>query len=467
MGRLRRIAVSIVVLAARAASADVGQDVFACDGGDARACERACKAGEGVACTQRGLMTPAQGKSWWDQACTAGETYGCKLVAQLAEKATPQDLPFAAATYRKACGMGSETSCARIGMSREDKVPPAKYPTRLVDAIRAACSKHKHAQSCTELGALYLTGNGVAIDEATGLTALDGGCSAGELWACSNLGIQLGRAKDSAETGVTLLDKACTGGIAHACFHLALALHDSQFVPRDPPRAAKLAVKACDLGHALACASAGRLYDTGDGVAKDPKRALALYTKSCSGLAAGGCVELGLRTDGDRGGAADYKVAIDAYTTACDRGHVRGCTGLAIMLHKGSGVAKDLVRARALYTRACDKKSGAACNNLGVMWKNGEGGAKDPTKAPELYKRGCEHGNGAACINHANVIDSRAPLEDGCTKAEESDACAELGRWLVKGTHGAVDRQRGLTLLDQACKDGVNEACADAAAARK
>lgn len=465
MGRLRRIAVLIVSLAATPASADASKDAFACNGGDAKACERACKQNDGVACTQRGLLTPAQGKAWWEQGCAAGETYGCKLVAQLAEKATPQDLPLAAATYRKACALGSETSCARAGMSREEKVPAAKYPGQLVDAIRTACSKLKHAQSCTELGALYLTGNGVAIDETTGLTALDGGCTAGELWACSNLGIQLGRAKDTAATGITLLEKACSGGIAHACFNLALALHDSQFVPHDLARAVKLAEKACDLGHALACGSAGRLYDNGDGVAKDPAKATALFKKSCAGLAAGGCVELGLRTDGDHG-TADYQVSFDAFTVACDRGHANGCTGLGIAYHQGKGVTKDLARARGFYQRGCDKKSGAACNNLGVLWNGGEGGAKDAAKANDLFKRGCEYGNGNACINYANAIDSRAPLEDGCTKAEDPGSCAQLGRWLVKGTNGAVDKARGLTLLDKACKDGVKAACDDAKSSR-
>lgn len=463
MGRLRRIAVLILGLAG-AASADVAKDAFACDGGDAKGCERACKAKDGVACTQRGLLTPAQGKTWWEQACTAGETYGCKLVAQLAEK-PPQDLALASATYRKACALGSETACARAGMSREDKVPVQKYPARLVDAIRLACSKQKHVQSCTELGALYLTGNGVAVDEATGMTALDGSCTAGELWACSNLGMQLGRAKDTAAAGLTLLEKACDGGIAHACLNLALALHDSQFVPHDLARSVKLAEKACDLGHAFACAGAGRLYDNGDGVAKDPAKATALFKKACAGLSAGGCVELGLRTDGDHG-TADYQVSWDAYTVACDRGHANGCAGLGIALHQGKGVAKDLAKAREYYTRACDKKSGAACNNLGVLWHDGDGGPKDATKANDFYKRGCEYGNGQACINYANAIDSRGPLEDGCTKAEDRGACAQLGRWLVKGTNGAVDKARGLSLLDKACREGVKVACDDAKAAR-
>jgi TPR repeat protein len=449
------------------ASADVGQDVFKCDGGDAKGCERACKAGDGVACTQRGLLAPAQGKTWWEQACTAGETFGCKVVAQLAERARPQDLALATATYRKACGMGSDTSCARIGANRLEATPPAVYPGRLIDAIRNSCTKLKFGAACMELGALYITGNGVAVDEATGLTALDGACSAGELWACSNLGIQLGRAKDSAEMALNLLDKVCTAGIAHACFHLAITVYDGKFVARDLPRAVKLSLKACDLGHALACAYLGRFHETGDGVAKDPARARQLYTKACAGHAPGGCFQLGMLTDGESGGTAEYKVAIDAYTSACDRGHANGCAGLGVLLDKGKGIAKDLVRARAIYMRGCDKKSGVACNNLGVLWHDGEGGPKDLAKANDFYKRGCDHGNGSSCVNYANAIDSRAPLEDGCTKHEEPSACAELGRWLLAGTHGAVDKQRGLTLLDKACKDGQKAACDDAAAGRK
>jgi TPR repeat protein len=464
MGRLRRIAVLIVLLAG-SASADVAKDAFACDGGDAKSCERACKGGDGVSCTVRGLLAPAQGKTWWDQGCTAGETFGCKLVAQLAEK-PPQDLAFAAATYRKACGMGSETACARVGMSREDKVAVAKYPARLVDAIRTACSKQKHPQSCTELGALYITGNGVAVDEPTGMTALDGACTAGEQWACSNLGIQLGRAKDSAATGAMLLEKACSSGISHACFHLGLALHGSKFLAHDLGRAAKVLEKACDLGQALACASTAQLYAEGDGVTKDAKKAEQLLVKSCAGLSGAGCEELGRLKDGDHG-PADYKVALAAYTTACERGRTYGCMGLALLYQFGRGVTKDPAKARALYQGACDKKAGGACNNLGVLWHDGEGGAKDQAKANELYQRGCEYENPRACINHGSAIGSRAPLETACTHSEDPSACALLGRWLVKGQNGAVDKQRGLTLLDKACKAGATDACADAASARK
>jgi TPR repeat protein len=423
----------IIALAASTAAADPkAKDVLGCDRGDAKACERACKDSDGIACTQRGLADPAKGKAWFEAACTAGETFGCKLVAQIAERATPQDLPLAAATYRKACAIGSETSCARVGMSKEEKVPVAVYTPRLIEAIRAACSA-KHQPSCTELGALYITGNGVTADVNTGLAAFDTACAGGELWACSNLGIQLGRNADTAKSAIDLLERACTGGIAHACLNLGLQLAESKHIANDLPRAATLFDKACNLGHAMGCSTLGRVYASGLGVTKDLAKAEKLYAKSCAALSSGGCAELGTLTDGDHG-PANFKVSFDAFVVACERGHARGCTGLGLAYHRGNGVTKDLVKAREYYTRACAKKSGAACNNLGILWNDGEGGGKDPAKATDHYRLGCEYENGRACVNYGTTL---------------------------------TDKTKQLDTFDKGCKLGEKSACTKAADARK
>lgn len=423
---MRAVIFGVVALATATASADKAKDLLKCDRGDAKACERACEGNDGIACTQRGLADPAKGKPWFEAACTAGETFGCKLVAQLAERTTPQDLPLAAATYRKACAMGSETSCARVGMSKEERVPAVAYTPRLIEAIRAACTA-KHPQSCTELGALYITGNGVTADVNTGLTAFDTACAGGELWACSNLGIQLGRSADTAKSGIELLERACTGGIAHACLNLGIQLAESKHIKNDLPRAATLFDKSCNLGHAIGCSMLGRMNAEGMGITKDVAKAEKLYAKSCAALSGGGCAELGTLTDGDHG-PANLKVSFDAFVVACERGNTRGCTGLGLAYHRGKGVTKDLVKAREYYTRACEKKSGAACNNLGILWHDGEGGGKDPAKALDHYRLGCEYGDGRACVNYGtSLTDKTKQLEAfdrGC-KLDEKSACTK------------------------------------------
>ena len=424
---MRAVILGVIAFAASTAAAEgKAKDVLDCDRGDAKACERACKDNDGLACTQRGLSDPAKGKPWFEAACTAGETFGCKLVAQIAERSTPQDLALAAATYRKACAMGSETACARVGMSKEEKVPAATYSPRLIEAIRKACNA-KHPQSCTELGALYITGNGVTADVNTGLTAFDAACSGGELWACSNLGLQLAGAADTAKSGLDLLEKACTGGIAHACLNLGLQLASNKHVTPDLPRAATLFDKACNLGHAMGCSWLGRMYAQGLGVAKDLAKAEKLYTQSCAALSGGGCSELGALTDGDHG-PAKYKVSFDALTVACERGYSSGCVGIGLAYHRAKGIPKDTAKARDYYKRACDKKNGAGCNNLGVLWNDGDGGAKDQAKALELFRLGCEYQNGSACLNYGNNVTDKAKQLDafdkGC-KLDEKSACAK------------------------------------------
>ncbi|MBL0217965.1 MAG: sel1 repeat family protein [Myxococcales bacterium] len=424
------VVVTVLLLSVGTAAADKAKDAVACDRGELKACERSCKDGDGVSCTERGLLAvvnkdPAKAKASFEVACRAGETYGCKLVAQLFEAARPQDLAQAAATYRKACALGSETACARVGMSKEEKVAAVSYPVRLVEAIRAACTA-KHMASCTELGAMYILGRGVAKDESTGMSAFDTACAAGELWACSNLGINFGNAKDTAAMGLEFLDKACTGGIAHACFNLGIALYESKFLPADKPRAFKMFDRACTLGHALGCNALGRMYAEGEGVAKDPARAEQLFKSGCAAQAANACVELGRMRDGDHG-PADYKVAIEAYTVACERGNPGGCMGLALMHHQARGVPEDFAKARELYARACAKRNGNACNNLGVLVESGKGGAADEVKAIDAYRQGCDADTGTACMNLARKTTDKAKqlvlYDKGCTLGEKS-ACA-------------------------------------------
>jgi hypothetical protein len=81
------------------------------------------------------------------------------------------------------------------------------------------CEKNS-AQSCANLGAMYISGDGVAKDYAQAVALSRKACDGGEPLGCSNLGLMYARgdgvAKDTARA-VALYRKACDGGETGAC----------------------------------------------------------------------------------------------------------------------------------------------------------------------------------------------------------------------------------------------------------
>ena len=76
------------------------------------------------------------------------------------------------------------------------------------------------ARGCTNLGMLYMTGQGVTLDEARGATLFGRGCDAGSALGCGNLGSAYeagkGVARDHARAE-QLRQRACDGGVKAFC----------------------------------------------------------------------------------------------------------------------------------------------------------------------------------------------------------------------------------------------------------
>ena len=101
--------------------------------------------------------------------------------------------------------------------------PPAGCDSRSPPSCREgnvaplgdACSKGR-AASCTDLGNLFATGNGVGKDERRAVALFTRACDAGDAAGCSNLGIMfvtgVGVGKDEARAAA-LFTRACDGGI--------------------------------------------------------------------------------------------------------------------------------------------------------------------------------------------------------------------------------------------------------------
>lgn len=115
------------------------------------------------------------------------------------------------------------------------------------------------------------------------------------------------------------------------------------------------------------------------------------------------------------------------------------------------------------------------CFELGNLHRRGLGTVQDRQTANSLYSEACFDGlNTDACMQLAYAQQRGTPVRNRPVKPkpeearktygfacdlDHSPACAGLGNMLYAGIGGDQDRRRGVTLLDDACKDGYQWAC--------
>ena len=94
--------------------------------------------------------------------------------------------------------------------------------------------------ACTQLGLLFLRGEGVPQDEARAASLLHQACSADEIPGCTALAaLHLSETSGLRDDGraAALLERACGAGDPAACGQLGLLAANGQGVPRDDARA--------------------------------------------------------------------------------------------------------------------------------------------------------------------------------------------------------------------------------------
>lgn len=168
-----------------------------------------------------------------------------------------------------------------------DPARAAGYYTRSCDA--------GYADSCADLGFMYLRGDGMASDDHRAFALFQEACDGGSALGCSNLGYMhengRGVAPDIGRAD-TLYQQACDNGVAGACFNLADAYLHGRGIAHDEARAVSLYKRACDSGDPQACDGLGAAYEYARGVNADEPRAAALYRQACDAGFARGCDNL-------------------------------------------------------------------------------------------------------------------------------------------------------------------------------
>jgi uncharacterized protein len=258
----------------------------------------AAKAGHPPAQAQFGYMLhdgiggpadPAAGLTWLRTAADQGETYGQAVYGFYAVKAQAQspgaNLGEAIGYLVRAADNGQMLAQATLGTivyelgvgAPVDWDKAAHYSRLAADQGWPAAQR--------ELGRMYLTGRGVAKDEAGGVSWLKKAAAGGDAAAMGFLG-QLalsgqGMAQDDA-AGARWIKQAADHGDAGAATNFAVLLANGRGVAKDERESVRYAQLAADAGDANGQVVLAKAYYFGQGAPKDMSQSLAWFRKAAA-----------------------------------------------------------------------------------------------------------------------------------------------------------------------------------------
>lgn len=261
------------------------------------------------------------------------------------------------------------------------------------DALRALqhASAAGSAEADHRLGVAYAQGRlGLVRDDARAAQLIEKAASTGLRRAQTNLGLLYMRGQGVQRDLVQArawLEKGAAGGNPDALYALGRAMEDSEGqAGPDPVRAASLYRRAAEKGHALAALRYGLALADGSGVKRDPAEAQRLLLQAQGSGVPEAALALGdlvARTPATRDKAANEKIveaAISWYRYAADAGVPSAQFKLANAYFAGAGVARDPAQALRWYARAAQQGLPEAEHALGIMTMGGVAGPADPVE---------------------------------------------------------------------------------------
>ncbi|RYE92608.1 MAG: sel1 repeat family protein [Myxococcales bacterium] len=278
----------------------------------------------------------------------------------------------------------------------------------------------------------------------------------------------------------------CSVGHAGSCFNLAnLAYRDygkrvsDAETVRNEDRALALWKQACDADVFAACTQYGdnRSSKTGS-QPRDMVASQQALARACSGGDAAGCYSLAdQKLAGSGGTPKDPTAGMDLLGRACKLGETWACRDMGEYLFAGRyGIARNASRADALLTQFCTQGDIASCHDLGQhllgLYEDDDRPEAPLAEIPNARSRGralldrtCRSGEkktARACVVLGRILvedndpKGRALLSERCSADGKGDACLFLGRAMVGGKGGPVDRAAGVeTLLKSADDDAM------------
>jgi TPR repeat protein len=273
--------------------------------------QKGCNLGDGVACHNLanlhiiGRGGPADDKTGvrhLEQACSLNYAAACYRLAVITQrgKVVPSDPVAAADLLQKGCDLGDAASChdlgylylegngvKRDGMTARDLISLScdqglprgcgslgwlymqeksgiDYDKAL-ELLQTACAGDD-APSCSNLGYLIETGNGVAADPARAAQYYSKACHGGDLLGCGNLGVLLSEGRGVPRDDLTafpLLERGCSDSASESCRYVAIFHEEGRAgLPRSEVTARFFRTKACEYGDEPSCSLLAKGFES-------------------------------------------------------------------------------------------------------------------------------------------------------------------------------------------------------------
>lgn len=378
--------------------------------------EAACNAGDSTACAALGeAFERGEGRAQnrpvaeilYREACDSGAAQACFRLGTLLRGATQPESPqVIAALLDKSCKMGSLDGCEAVAEWLGSSDAKAAETLR-----RAACTAGR-SQSCVKLARDLVDRTRSAAEQDEGTALLDRVCRSGNADACRTAmsrwrGIENG---DGARTR-EYQDLGCTAGDTYACTELGTAAMRGTWDggTGTDPRARAI------FYYDRACARGTYHCETAEGLRQEP----LLDARCTAGTDAKACAALGLLLARQGRPFENLPRALVLLGPACDRASEPAeieevCETAGDLMMDQLAAGGDARRADAWLTRACDAGSDRACNTLAEALAEGKGLPADKPRALTLVAAQCDKGYPSECrfLEEQILEDPATPLTE-------------------------------------------------------
>jgi TPR repeat protein len=235
----------------------------------------------------------------------------------------------------------------------------------------------------------------------------------------------------------------------------------------EPEQALRQLEADCDAGDGRACLVLAGTAPP-DGQAADRTSYLAKACESGTLSSREGCVRLAQTL-----APHDTAGSLRAYAAACRENDIESCLQVAETYERGELVERDLELAGRYFEAGCRMKSRHGCNRLVELVLAGEFESSAFADRYDMLDWVCEIGSGIACHEQAMVFvhgaDGFEPdpelanklLERSC-RYGSARGCYLFARELEREPYATRETQRLEQLYEDACEEGIREACAGA-----
>jgi len=463
--------------------------------------EKACAAGNSIACTTAAdryyagdgaTYSVKQAITYWEKACELWDSKSCSRAAEWhlwgdTYAGLAPDPARAAQMFELGCSRGAADACQRAGdlkLAGTDGTG-VPNPAKAAELYMSACNYY-YGTACTLLGDLYADGRVTGKPDLASAaiyyeqscyqySTYGAGYSYVDMTGCRKA-VDLKRtgtgvAQDLAGAG-RLQSSVCRNwGTVDDCFLADKLLKDSGAVDYQKTDLFYMLDDGCrsdypeDYPVETNCVALALMQRDGSyAVAKNAKESSRRLKESCDRYNMEACYHLGVAFERGLGESRDLDQARLNFSKACDNGYREGCVAMARVL----GDPKEAVD---VFTRLCNEDHAAACSGAAAAHYFARGVAWDVGQAFTLYEKACTLGDAIACAAVGEMWQYGVGQEPDATKAYASyqkacdagnqPACGRAAWYLERGEGGAAkDVTRAENLYAGACEKGeAPDAC--------